>query len=252
MSNPNEPQFNAENPNGAENETENKMQDETPQNKGARAFLRNIYEWVETFAMALCVVMVFFTFLFRVVTVEGSSMYPTLYGNDRNMGTKGDKLVISDLFYTPKTGDIVVVRRENDTPIIKRVIASEGQTVDIDFDTWHVYVDGEELQEDYINRIPNVSMHYGDMTFPLTVEENCVFVMGDNRNNSLDSRYSEIGQINERRIVGRVLFRILPFDRIGKVESAKETIALYDEAKAAEALQPQEPQIGDNEFSAAW
>ena len=231
-----------------ENETQKPSEEETDSKK---KILHDVYDWIETFATAFAVVLIFFTFLLRVVTVQGSSMYPTLYGEGTFPDKPGDKLVISDLFYTPKTGDIVVVKREEKEPIIKRVIATEGQTVDIDFDSWRVYVDGIELQEPYINRIEGSSMNRRDTVFPLTVEKDCIFVLGDNRNNSLDSRDTEIGQINRRRILGRVLFRLYPFDRFGKVEAAPESVAAYERAKQEET-ENRVPPIGDNEFSASW
>lgn len=188
----------------------------SPRNGGAA--LRNLLDWLETFAYAFCFVLVFFTFLCRIVTVDGSSMSPTLTGEEKYLGQSGDKLIISNLFYTPSYGDIVVVTRENDDPIIKRVIATEGQTVDIDFENWKVYVDGVELDEPYINRIDGMAMMKRDVSFPITVDKDCIFVMGDNRNNSLDSRDSQIGQVKTDAIVGRVLCRILPLRDFGTVK----------------------------------
>ena len=153
-----------------------------------------------------------------------------------------DRLIISDLFYTPDTGDIVVVQDTKESmfrgPIIKRVIATAGETVDIDFDTWTVTVTDKEgnvttLDEPYVNRVdgtmsnPSGSLVYPHaVTYPHTVAEGCVFVMGDNRNNSLDSRY--VGDIDERMILGKAYIRIFPgrktsndgldFSRIGFVK----------------------------------
>ena len=173
-------------------------------------FVRSLYEWVETFVLALVAVVVLFTFFMRAMTVVGPSMEQTLH--------QGDRLFISNLFYTPKTGDIVVVQDPHfSEPIIKRVIATGGQTVDIDFDAWRVTVDGVALEEDYVNYLDGTPMRgqgYG-LSYPYTVESGHVFVMGDNRNNSADSRM--IGPIEERRIVGRVLFRIFPLAKFGFV-----------------------------------
>lgn len=167
-----------------------------------------IYDWLQTIVMAIVFCILVFVFLFRIVSVEGSSMVPTL--NDR------DKVVISRLFYTPKQGDIVVLTKKSygDVSIVKRVIAVEGQTVDIDFDNGVVYVDGEALDEPYIAEPTKRRL---DMEFPLTVEEDCVFVMGDNRNRSTDSRDSRIGQVDKRCILGRLLFRVMPLSEIGIV-----------------------------------
>lgn len=268
MPNPNEPinepteekkSQDTENESPKENEKENtqKNTENGEEKTEAKAkknvqILHDVYDWIETFATAFAVVLIFFTFMLRVVTVQGSSMYPTLYGVGTFPDKPGDRLVLSDMFYTPKTGDIVVVRRENKKPIIKRIIATEGQTVDIDFDNWRVYVDGEELEEPYINRIEGVKMHDKDVKFPLTIDKDCVFVMGDNRNDSLDSRDTQIGQVNESRIVGRVLFRLYPFDRFGKVEPAAESVAAYEREKLREETESTAPQIGDNEFTASW
>ena len=156
---------------------------------------------------------VLFLFVFRLVTVEGDSMRETLHNADR--------LVISDLFYTPKTGDIVVLNPEShtasDEPIIKRVIATGGQTVYIDYDNWEVYVDGNKLDEPYIEAMKLFHPESGMLGSPVekyngefVVDEGKVFVMGDNRNNSKDSRSAEYGEIGENRILGKVLFRLYP------------------------------------------
>ena len=135
-----------------------------------------------------------------------------------------ERIVISNLFYKPKNGDIVVISRnssnsaqnfKNETCIIKRIIATEGQVVNINFNTGKVFVDGIELEEPYISTPTTVP---GDLEFPVTVPEGCVFVLGDNRNNSSDSRYSSLGNegmVDERHILGRAVLRILPFSRFG-------------------------------------
>ena len=171
--------------------------------------MESLYDWVGTFVIALVVFTLIFTFAVRQVMVDGESMEPTLQ--------HGNRLIISDIAYTPKTGDIVVVQANDirpDKPIIKRVIATEGQTIDIDFDTWTVTVDGEVLDEDYIKYIDGRSMYNaGGCKYPYTVSDDCVFVMGDNRNNSNDSRYC--GEINEKYIIGKAYIRLFPFDEIG-------------------------------------
>lgn len=180
----------------------------------------NAFDWFKTFLVSLATVIFIFTLIFRGVTVNGDSMLPTLHNNEY--------LIISDLIYTPKTGDIVVVQsphfKNGTEPLIKRVIATEGQEVTINFATWKITVDGKELQEDYITKDDYSTMrcedmipdHNGEVHF--TVQENCIFVMGDNRNDSLDSRSDSVGQIDERYIMGRVLLRITPLDRFGKVK----------------------------------
>ena len=154
--------------------------------------------------MLFSVVMVVFVLLFRIVVVSGSSMYQTLWHNDY-------LLVMSSVVCgDPETGDIIVASKDsfNDgEPIIKRVIATEGQVVDIDFEAGIVYVDGVALEEDYIYTPTNVSE---GVAFPLTVAEGCVFAMGDNRNRSRDSRYPAIGMIDEREILGKAVFLLIP------------------------------------------
>lgn len=152
----------------------------------------------------LVAIMVLFLLVFRVIVVSGSSMYSTLIDGDY-------LLLISNTFYQdPQYGDIIVASKksfDNGAPIIKRVIATEGQTVDIDFDAGIVYVDGQALQENYTYTPTNISE---GMEFPLTVEEDCVFVMGDNRNKSRDSRSTDIGQIDRREILGKAIYLFLP------------------------------------------
>lgn len=180
---------------------------------------KELFEWLDVITLALIIVVVIFGFLFRVATIEGDSMLNTLHG--------GEMVVISNFSYTPEYGDIVVISRniENSTsaeaegqgPIIKRIIATENQTVDIDFDTGIVYVDGVALKEDYISTATTVKR---DVEFPVTVPEGHVFVLGDNRRVSLDSRSSAIGEngmIDERYILGRAVFRVLPFKKMGSL-----------------------------------
>ncbi len=173
--------------------------------KKKRTF-QELYDWTESIVCAIAAVVVLFTFVARTSVVSGSSMNETLQG--------GDMLVISRLGKAPSQGDIVVVTKpySRGEPIIKRVIATGGQTVDINFDRGVVFVDGEQLDESYVNTPTNVSY---DVQFPVTVPEGSVFCLGDNRNHSYDSRASEIGMIDERYVLGKVLWRIFPFHSIG-------------------------------------
>jgi signal peptidase I len=152
----------------------------------------------------LAVLMIIFLMFFRVVVVEGTSMNQTLLDGDY-------LLLLNSTFYgEPEQGDIVVISKDSydhGVPIVKRVIATEGQIVDIDFETGTVYVDGVALVEPYLNTPTNVQ---GGVQFPLEVEDSCVFVMGDNRNRSKDSRYYEIGMIDTREILGKAIFLVLP------------------------------------------
>ena len=152
----------------------------------------------------LIVVLLLFLLVFRIIIVSGDSMRRTLVDGDY-------LLLLNNLFYQePKQGDVVVVSKksfDNGAPIVKRVIATEGQTVDIDFEAGVVYVDGEALQENYINT-PTYN-NYGTV-FPLVVDENCIFALGDNRGVSRDSRDPIIGQIDNREILGKALFLFLP------------------------------------------
>ena len=175
-------------------------------------FKSEIFDWLEALVSALTVIILLFTFFIRLIGVDGNSMYPTLH--------HGDQLIVSHMFYSkPKAGDIVVLTKKSflSDPIVKRVIATEGQTVDINFDTHEVMVDGEIVNEPFINEPTSNPIN---MTFPQTVPENCVFVMGDNRNHSSDSRDTRLGMVDSRYIIGRALVRIFPFNRAGLFFSA--------------------------------
>ena len=169
----------------------------------------DVYEWMQSLVSALLVCVLVFAFLFRIIGIIGDSMNPTFHD--------GDSVVISNLFYEPKQGDVVVLRKLSfqEEPIIKRVIAVEGQTVDIDFEKGIVYVDDQPLAEPYIAELTLTPINFDGK---ITVPENCVFVMGDNRNNSTDSRSSLIGCVDTRYIMGKVLLRLLPIDQFGTVD----------------------------------
>ena len=187
---------------------------------------QNVVLYLHDLVFLLAVIMVIFVLLFRIVIVDGSSMKMTLLHEDY-------LLLISNTFYkNPEYGDIVVISKDSfddGAPIVKRIIATEGQTVDIDFTAGVVYVDGAALDEPYTNTPTNTN---GGMHFPLTVAEGCVFVMGDNRNKSRDSRYPEIGLVDEREILGKAIFLILPGDPDGPEGPEKADMsrigAIYD------------------------
>ncbi len=165
------------------------------------ALLGLFYDMVDSFKGAIIVVFIVFACFFRVLGVDGDSMYPTLKDKDW--------LAISGVTVNVERGDIVVVTQpwERNVPIIKRVIAVGGDTVDIDFERNKVYVNGTEIYEPYINEPTRVSY---DVEFPITVDEGKIFVMGDNRNVSLDSRSSKIGLIDEGYILGKAFVRLYP------------------------------------------
>jgi signal peptidase I len=164
---------------------------------------RDLYEWVQALVCSVLAVVVIFTFVIRLIGVDGHSMVPTLQDGDR-------LLVLNSMLYNDyKYGDVVVLRKDTflEEPIVKRVIATEGQTVDIDFATGSVYVDGQLLHEDYINEL---TLREEGTEFPLTVPEGSIFVMGDNRNHSSDSRDVNLGTVDARYVIGRAVFLAYP------------------------------------------
>ena len=179
-----------------------------PAKKGETSARKEVYDWLQCVVVALIACVLVFMFVARVIDVVGTSMVPTLQD--------GDKIIITRLVGEYKQGDIVVLQKDSfrDEPIVKRIIATEGQTIDIDFTTGTVYVDDVPLQEDYVNEL---TFRQEDFTGPVTVPEGCVFVMGDNRNNSTDSRDARIGCVDTRNIMGKVIFRILPLSSIGAI-----------------------------------
>ena len=164
---------------------------------------KDFYEWVQALVCSVLVVVMLFTFVIRMIGVDGHSMVPTLQDGDR-------LLVLNSMLYDDyKYGDIVVLRKSSflSEPIVKRVIAAEGQTVDIDFSTGSVYVDGVLLKEDYINEL---TFTEEGTEFPLTVPEGSIFVMGDNRNHSNDSRDSRLGTVDSRYVIGKAVVLAFP------------------------------------------
>ena len=160
-----------------------------------------VFDWVQSLVTALLACVVIFTFLVRIVNVSGSSMLDTLHNND--------KIIVSGLFYKPEKGDVVVLRKQSfsDEPIVKRIIATEGETVHIDFESGIVYVDGEALEEPYVFTPTNRRIDFEDDT---VVPDGCLFVMGDNRNGSTDSRDIRIGCVDQRLVMGKALFLLIP------------------------------------------
>lgn len=182
---------------------------------------QSIVLYLNDLTYVLIAIMLVFLLLFRVIVVSGDSMKQTLIDGDY-------LLLLSNVFYRePQQGDIIVASKDSfdgGAAIIKRVIATEGQIVDIDFENGIVYVDGLPLEEPYIN---NLTTRQEGVPFPLMVEEGCIFVLGDNRDVSKDSRHPEIGLIDTRQVLGKALFLMLPgvdevsghrdFDRTGAI-----------------------------------
>jgi len=194
-------------------------QKKTEQRTGPQSLVLYVHDLLYMLAAIMLVFLVFF----RVIVVTQNSMYDTLWDGDY-------LLLVSETFCgEPKQGDIVVISKqsfEDGKPIVKRVIATAGQQVDIDFDAGVVYVDGVLLEEPYLKQ-PTTNDE--GTVFPLTVSEGCIFVMGDNRAVSLDSRSPQIGQIDRREVLGKAVFLLLPgthhgerlrdFSRIGRIDT---------------------------------
>ncbi len=190
----------------ADSEPEQKEEEQLPPEVAAR---RDLYEWIQSLMVALIICVAVFLFGVRLVDVSGSSMWPTLHD--------GDKMLVSDLFYKPKYGDIIVFKTDRYDPnkaLVKRVIATEGQEISIDFDRGVVYIDGSPIEEDYIAELTKTKL---DFIGPQKVPEGCIFVMGDNRNASTDSRRKEIGMVDERMILGKVYYVVFPLSDFGTV-----------------------------------
>ena len=186
--------------------TNQELPELTPQEKSRR----EIYDWIYCLSVALIICVVIFAFFIRLIDVRGTSMNPTLNNND--------KMLVSGLFYEPKVGDVVVFKKDEYDPeraLVKRVIAVEGQVINMDFDHGIVYVDGVPIEEDYIMEPTTNKI---DFIGPQTVPEGCVFVMGDNRNASTDSRKKEIGMVDTRLILGRAYAVVYPLSQVRTIK----------------------------------
>lgn len=159
---------------------------------------KSIFNWLAVIIGFLSVVTLMCSIFFRVIEVDGNSMYPTLHD--------GEKVVVCTFNYTPEYGDIVVAKCD-DIIIVKRIIATENQQVYIDYDENCVKIDSEQLNEEYIESI-DISEHDDEIEYPHIVEPGCFFLMGDNRNSSKDSRSLSIGDIDKNDIMGKVIFRL--------------------------------------------
>ncbi len=171
-----------------------------------------LYFWLQAMVFALVCIILIFTFVGRIIGVQGESMVPTLHN--------GDMLLLQSIGYHPKQGDVVVLTKKSfmDQPIVKRVIAVGGQTVEIDYDAQEVRVDGEKIDEPYLDINEKMQRPGWDSIDSVVVPEGSIFVMGDNRNHSSDSRVPELGVVDERYVLGRALFILFPFQRLGSIE----------------------------------
>jgi len=176
-------------------------QNEEVNDKAARVRME-LYDWIQCIVTAIICGVLIFVFLGRTIGVDGRSMLQTLHHNDR--------VIISNIFYAPENGDIIVFQAPADQfayPLVKRVIAIENQVVDIDFDSGNVYVNDVLINEPYIAAVTTAK---NDFTGPLTIPPGFVFVMGDNRNSSTDSRDNIVGLVDTRYILGKVLLILIP------------------------------------------
>lgn len=163
------------------------------------------FDWTKSIVAIMFIMLFILTYFFRIVNVDGDSMKNTLINDE--------KLIVTSFMYTPTDGDIVVISHGQhlDEPIIKRVIATEGETLKIDFDKQKVYVNDKLIDEPYVSS----EIVRGDSVIPEIIPEGKIFVMGDNRAISNDSRYNQVGLIDVKDVIGKAQFRILPVDKIG-------------------------------------
>lgn len=191
---------------------EEKNGEVTARNNVKTSAVGDIYDWIEVFAVSVAIVVLMLTFIMRIATVRGNSMIETLHN--------GDVLIISDILYTPTQGDIVVIQQNDsvfDEPIVKRIIAKGGQTIVFDFASWSVTVDGVKLNEEYVNRVAGAMDSDSLSGNTVVVPEGYMFVMGDNRNGSTDSRSTAVGFVRENEVIGKVIIRLFPLGQLGKV-----------------------------------
>lgn len=171
---------------------------------------QELYQTLRSMAWVVIIIITLFTFVVRVTVVDGESMENTFH--------HGDMVLTWTLGYSPKQGDVVVLTQKSfrEQSIIKRVIATEGQTVDVDYSTSTVYVDGVALDEPYIKEAMRMP-YFGEGINHVTIPEGCIYVMGDNRNNSSDSRDPDIGIVDERSVIGQAVFIVFPIADFGAV-----------------------------------
>ena len=196
-------------------EEKNLTENENNGTADSKNFFADMFDWMcSIFSAILCFIIIFALFA-RVITVDGESMVPTLQDQQR--------LIVSDMFYTPQYDDIVILYADklyNETaqtfgkPIVKRVIGLPGDKIKIDFMKGIVYRNGEALPDEYTNTPTNLPENF-PFNEEVTVEEGKVFVLGDNRNASKDSRSSDVGQVNTRYIMGKAYLRIWPLNALG-------------------------------------
>ncbi len=189
-------------------ENTQKPENQTQEKKG-----RDLYEWVQALVCSVLTVVVLFTFVVRLIGVDGHSMLPTLQDGDRML------VLNSILYHDYKYGDVVVLRKDSflKEPIVKRVIATGGQTVDVDYNTGTVYVDGQPLDEPYIKEEMYLPWSEAMQGTHWEVPEGSIFVMGDNRNGSTDSRDERLGTIDADYVLGKAVLALWPIDRFGTV-----------------------------------
>ncbi|MEE1049752.1 MAG: signal peptidase I [Clostridia bacterium] len=204
----------------AENvEVKAEIKEEEPQTN----WVKELRDWVVAILIAVVVAFVVREFIFTLVKVDGASMEPSLQHNDR--------LYVNRMFYTPKKGDVIIFEPASDPgrPYVKRIIATEGDTIYIDFVAGKVYVNDEVIEEDYIKEktknpgtyvmnLMNTNSYSKDN--PIVIQPGYVFVMGDNRNNSTDSRH--LGPVPVEEIMGNAVFRFWPLDEFGSVHEDAE------------------------------